>query len=154
MALSLVVVSAFGGYPRGAIISDPSTVASVRSGENAHSTVLVSDQIILPPVPPSAPNIDEMQEAYRDLQALYQQQTALLASVAAVNASQSEVLAAQNQRLGELTVAIQQLEAKVTNPNSGPPVLGNLADDKPLAEASGEVLQTNSGKIIVGDLRQ
>lgn len=52
MALTLVVSEAFGIYDRGDVITDPTTIASIRSGELATRVVQVSD-VIVPPPPPT-----------------------------------------------------------------------------------------------------
>lgn len=151
--LFLVVTTPFKSYRRGTIISDLPTIDTIRASEYASSTVLVSDTVIMPPQPPPDLSVDDLRGAYYELtQANAVTQTALSA-ILSTNLQQTQSLVGQEQRLTELTAAVNDLAARVNNPNQQPPIPPNLADDKPLAEDDGFVLATDGGSILAGDIR-
>jgi hypothetical protein len=134
-------------------ITDATEIATIRSGEFADQVVMVSDTIIPPPVPPETPNYEEVLAAYTALVAQIGQQQAALNAANLVNGQQTTALSAQSQQIDQLTNAVNVLAAKLENPNGGPSLPPYLADDLPLAEDDGVVLITNSGTVLVGDVR-
>jgi hypothetical protein len=153
VALFLVVTTPFDTYRRGTIISDPNTVASVRASEKASLVVLVSDEVILPPVAPPDLDLSELQVAYQQLAQQTAATQSALAAILGVNSQQTSALQAQSAQIADLSASLNALAAKVSNPTGGTPTPANLADDLPLAENDGIVLVTDRGAALVGDIR-
>ena len=163
MALKLVVTSAFPGYPRGTIVTDPDTINAIRTGDYAGQVVLVSDTVIPPPdVPPSTPlpGGGVSQTDYLVLKGLYDslaasdvQQQSALAALLSVNTSQTEALNTLGQQLYSLNSAVLVLAAKVDNPNTGPVLPPSLADDVLIATNAGVVIATDANVLLAGDIR-
>lgn len=157
MPLILYVVNPFGGYQRGAMISNPSLVATILDGDDALNVVQVSDgPVVVPDAPPplSGVSLSELISAYNALSASNASVLQALQTANQIDTNQSAVLALQAQQLATLAAAISDLEARIENPNGGAPIPVSLADDVPLTEVDGVVLATNSGAILVGDLRE
>lgn len=153
MTLVLVVVNDFSTYRRGMLISDPVTINAIRADEYANQVVLVSDTIIPPPVVPDAPNYAEVLANYQALVAQIGDQQLALNAATALNAQQNAAIAGQLEQIGALTVAVNTLAAQIANPNGGTPVPPDVADDLPLSENDGDILVTNAGGALAGDIR-
>lgn len=151
--LALVVTNPFGSYPRGAIITNPTIVSAIRAGEDVGSTVLVSDQAIPPPVAPPAPNFAALQQSYLALTDELAAQRLLLLAAQADNTAQSQTIAQQAALVAQLTAAVNLLEARISNPNSGPGIPHDTSDDVPLTENDGDILTTDADVELVGDIR-
>lgn len=153
MALVLVVVNDFASYKRGMIITDQQTIDGIRLSDYFTQTVLVSDTIIPPPVVDPDLTPAQLLAAYRELIANLATQQSALTAATALNGEQNVTLQAQRIQIDALVNAVNVLAAKLDNPNSGPPVDPDIADDLPLAEADGDLLSTNAGAVLAGDAR-
>jgi uncharacterized coiled-coil protein SlyX len=175
MAFSLVLTSDTPDYPKGTILTDPTQIDEVRTGEYALHAVQVSDTVIPPPAPPPPPpDLSIIQQLVQGVLVDNQEQDAALSAAAQINAQQAAAIAGQSQTIQQQTQTIDGLNTVIGSQNNvlaqqaaalnalsarvnalendaPPPPAPETADDVPLAEDSGEYLSTDSGKILYVD---
>ncbi len=158
MAYVLYVVSPFGGYPRGALITDPTVMANIEDGEDAPNVVKVGEVVGVPTPPGGGVGGGSdvtMTQLVQAVNALIAQQNLLVASVASLadtNAVQSALLSQHTTQIAQILQSIQVIQARLDNPQGGVPVPPDLLDDAYLAENDNVVLATDDDAILAGDI--